>query len=85
MCGPTTNDAWMIKACGWFMQAYGAGAWHSVGSWAQRGWLICMLTCVPVMAVWLAAEPLLLLVGQTPEVSRMTSAYLRCDAHLSKV
>ena len=58
-------------------QAYGAGNYMAVGTWAQRGFCICFIACLPVCAIFLAAEPLLLMVGQTPAVSHMTAAYLR--------
>ena len=63
-------------------QAYGAGKLDAVGLWAQRCWLICMLACLPICAAWLAAEPLLLLAGQTQQVSGMTAAYLRHASEL---
>ena len=70
-------------------QAYGAGNNMAVGTWAQRGFGICLLACLPVSAVWLAAEPLLLMVGQTPAVSHMTASFLRSaplhSAHWDRV
>lgn len=59
------------------MQAYGAKNYAAVGIWAQRGFLICTLACIPIVGLWLCAEPILLWVGQTAQVSHMTAVYIR--------
>jgi len=59
-------------------QAYG----HSpksplVGIIFQRGMLILMLMCVPIAAVWLSAEPILIAFQQDPEVAQLAGLYAR--------
>ena len=38
------------------------------------------VTAIPMSAILLAAKPLLMLGGQTPEVAETTAAYIRCAA-----
>ncbi|KAL3136652.1 hypothetical protein ABBQ38_005893 [Trebouxia sp. C0009 RCD-2024] len=64
----------MSTLCG---QAYGAKSYDLVGLVWQRAMIILALICVPICGVLLAAEKLLLLGGQTPEVAAMTAAYVR--------
>ena len=58
-------------------QAYGAGNYEAVGHWCQRAMVILGLVCIPISAVWLSAQPLLLALGQEVAVARMTAAYIR--------
>ena len=58
------------------------GAWTSerpelVGLWTQRMMLIVGLTLVPIIALWLNAETVLLKLRQEPEVARLAALYLR--------
>ncbi|KAH7882452.1 mate-domain-containing protein [Phlebopus sp. FC_14] len=58
-------------------------AWTSdnpqlVGLWTQRMVLMTAILLVPIIAIWLNAEPILLLLNQQPEVARLAGVYLRC-------
>ncbi|KAE9391407.1 MATE efflux family protein [Gymnopus androsaceus JB14] len=57
-------------------------AWTSerpelVGLWTQRMMLIVSLTLMPIIALWLNAEAVLLKLNQEPEVARLAAVYLR--------
>ena len=39
--------------------------------------VILGLVCIPISAVWLSAQPLLLALGQEVAVAHMTAAYIR--------
>ncbi|KIK58000.1 hypothetical protein GYMLUDRAFT_45564 [Collybiopsis luxurians FD-317 M1] len=57
-------------------------AWTSerpelVGLWTQRMTLIVGLTLVPIIALWLNAEAVLLKLNQEPEVAKLAALYLR--------
>ena len=43
----------------------------------QRAILILGLICIPISALLLSAEHLLLAIGQTPAVAAMTATYIR--------
>ncbi|KIJ61489.1 hypothetical protein HYDPIDRAFT_169720 [Hydnomerulius pinastri MD-312] len=51
---------------------------HLVGLWTQRMVLMTAFLLIPVVALWLNAEPLLLALNQDPEVARLAGIYLRC-------
>ncbi|KAK9868409.1 hypothetical protein WJX84_004748 [Apatococcus fuscideae] len=65
----------MQTLCG---QAFGAKALKEVGNWWQRAVLILWMTCIPISLLWWFMEPLLLLIGQEPDVAHMTNMFLRC-------
>jgi MATE family multidrug resistance protein len=58
-------------------QAHGAGDGRGVGLALQRGLVIAALATVPTVLLWLATEPALLLVGQSPELARMAHDYIQ--------
>ncbi|KIK23952.1 hypothetical protein PISMIDRAFT_678674 [Pisolithus microcarpus 441] len=57
-------------------------AWTSdqpklVGLWTQRMTILVCVVLIPVLALWLHAEPLLLGLNQDPEIARLASIYLK--------
>lgn len=57
-------------------------AWTSdqpqlVGIWTQRMTLVMAVTLIPISAIWLNAEAILLLLRQDQEVARLAALYLR--------
>ncbi|KAG1951770.1 multidrug and toxin extrusion protein [Pimephales promelas] len=57
-------------------QAYGAGNFHQVGVITQRAILILLLACFPCCAFLINTESILLVVGQSPEVARVSQQYV---------
>ncbi|KAM9801679.1 multidrug and toxin extrusion protein 1-like [Neosynchiropus ocellatus] len=57
-------------------QTFGSGNHHKVGVILQRSILILILTCFPCWAILLNTEPILLAVGQEPEVARLSQMYV---------
>jgi MATE family multidrug resistance protein len=57
-------------------QAYGARNYRSLGTALQRALLICWLTCLPIALLWQHVEPLLLRLGQQPEIAAGAAGYL---------
>ena len=57
-------------------QAYGAGRYHLVGLVLQRALLLLTLVAALVAVVWTQAEPILLLLGQDPEIAHGTAQFL---------
>eukprot|EP00227_Mantoniella_beaufortii_P003037 CAMPEP_0197611722 /NCGR_PEP_ID=MMETSP1326-20131121/55945_1 /TAXON_ID=1155430 /ORGANISM="Genus nov. species nov., Strain RCC2288" /LENGTH=286 /DNA_ID=CAMNT_0043180401 /DNA_START=120 /DNA_END=977 /DNA_ORIENTATION=- len=57
--------------------AYGAKSYATLGHVLQRALLILSIVTVPICAVWLHAEPLLLALGQDPTISQVSAGYLR--------
>nr|XP_055052619.1 multidrug and toxin extrusion protein 1 [Misgurnus anguillicaudatus] len=57
-------------------QAFGSGNLHQVGVITQRAILILLLTCLPCCALLINTESILLLVGQSPEVARVSQLYV---------
>lgn len=61
----------------------GSQAWtgaedpHEVGVHLQRAILILTVLFIPIAGLWWWAEPVLLLLGQEPELSRMSALFLR--------
>ncbi|KAI6025992.1 MATE efflux family protein [Pisolithus marmoratus] len=56
-------------------------AWTSdqpqlVGLWTQRMTLLMCVVLIPVLALWLHAEPILLGLNQDPEIAKLASIYL---------
>ncbi|KAI9296154.1 mate-domain-containing protein [Neoconidiobolus thromboides FSU 785] len=48
-----------------------------VGLFAQRGFFVSLVLFLPISAIWLKAEELLLLIGQEEELSRLCGVYLK--------
>uniref|UniRef100_A0A671N2Q7 Multidrug and toxin extrusion protein n=1 Tax=Sinocyclocheilus anshuiensis TaxID=1608454 RepID=A0A671N2Q7_9TELE len=57
-------------------QAFGAGNLHLVGVITQKAILILLLACLPCCAFLINTESILLLVGQSPEVARVSQLYV---------
>uniref|UniRef100_A0A8B9QQF0 Multidrug and toxin extrusion protein n=1 Tax=Apteryx owenii TaxID=8824 RepID=A0A8B9QQF0_APTOW len=55
---------------------YGGKNLKQVGTILQRGILILLLCCFPCWAIFINTERILLLIGQDPEVSRLTQVYV---------
>lgn len=58
-------------------QAHGARDGDAVALAYQRALVIAALVSLPLMALWLATEPILLRLGQDPEVARLAGVYMR--------
>ena len=58
-------------------QAYGAKNYRLVGLYFQRALLIGLLLCLPIIALCLNAEPILILIHQDSEVAAVAGMYLK--------
>ena len=58
-------------------QAFGAGRKSEVGIACQRALVIGTAILLPASLLWWHAEPMLLTLGQTPEVARLAARFLR--------
>ncbi|KAK6160550.1 hypothetical protein DH2020_003931 [Rehmannia glutinosa] len=56
-------------------QAYGAGQIDMLGVYMQRSWVILLSTSFLLMFMYIFAEPLLLLLGQSDDISRLAGKY----------
>ncbi|CAA2991337.1 DETOXIFICATION 29-like [Olea europaea subsp. europaea] len=56
-------------------QAFGAGQIDMLGVYMQRSWIILLTTAFLLMFAYIFAAPLLLLIGQTPDISRVAGKY----------
>ncbi|PON64228.1 Multi antimicrobial extrusion protein [Parasponia andersonii] len=56
-------------------QAFGAGQLDMLGIYMQRSWIVLIATGVILSLFYIFAEPILLLIGQTPEISRATGVF----------
>lgn len=57
-------------------QAHGAGDGPAVGLALQRGLVVAAVASVPIAALWLGTEEMLLLAGQSPVLARMAHDYV---------
>ncbi|XP_056612001.1 multidrug and toxin extrusion protein 1 [Triplophysa dalaica] len=57
-------------------QAFGSGNLRQVGVVIQRAILILLLACLPCCALLINTESMLLLVGQSPEVAKVSQLYV---------
>ncbi|KAG8960369.1 hypothetical protein FRC03_006608 [Tulasnella sp. 419] len=48
-----------------------------VGLWSQRMAVVVFVTQIPIIAIWMAAEDILLFLRQDPEVAALAATYLR--------
>ncbi|XP_052063138.1 multidrug and toxin extrusion protein 2-like [Mytilus californianus] len=55
-----------------FSQTFGSNNTNNVGLILQRGILIMLLACIPIFAVFVNTEYILILVGQNHEVARLS-------------
>ncbi|CAM6093504.1 unnamed protein product [Calypogeia fissa] len=58
-------------------QAYGAKQYHLLGIHMQRAILVLNITSIPIAFIWLSMGPLLLALGQDPEISEYAGQYAR--------
>ncbi|GAB4856250.1 hypothetical protein Ancab_014177 [Ancistrocladus abbreviatus] len=58
-------------------QAYGAKKWSVVSQTFQRTLCLLLLTAFAISLLWLNMEPLLLLLGQDCEITKVAKVYLR--------
>uniref|UniRef100_A0A667Y4K4 Solute carrier family 47 member 3 n=1 Tax=Myripristis murdjan TaxID=586833 RepID=A0A667Y4K4_9TELE len=56
---------------------YGSGNLKRVGVILQRGTLILLLACLPCWAFLINTQPILLAVGQSPDVARLSQLYVK--------
>ncbi|XP_028390489.2 multidrug and toxin extrusion protein 2-like [Phyllostomus discolor] len=65
------------SACDTLMsQSFGSPSKPQVGDILQRGVLLLLLCCFPCWALFLNTQQILLLLGQGPDVSRLTQEYV---------
>ncbi|CAE6397622.1 unnamed protein product [Rhizoctonia solani] len=57
--------------------AWTGGNPQHVGLWAQRTMVLLSMISVPIVLLWLNAEPILLILKQEPKVAHMAGLYLR--------
>ena len=58
-------------------QAYGAKKYRLMGVYFQRAVIISLVSCFPILALCLNAEPILLFIHQDPEVAVVAGRYLK--------
>ncbi|CEL63106.1 putative transporter C323,07c OS=Schizosaccharomyces pombe (strain 972 / ATCC 24843) GN=SPAC323.07c PE=1 SV=1 [Rhizoctonia solani AG-1 IB] len=58
-------------------QAWTSGRPQNVGLWTQRMSVLMTLVLIPILAVWLNAEAILLNLGQEPGIAHLAGVYLR--------
>jgi MATE family multidrug resistance protein len=56
-------------------QAFGAGQVAMLGVYLQRSWIILLASCVIMSPFFVFAEPLLLFIGQDPDVARESARF----------
>ncbi|KAL2503762.1 MATE efflux family protein [Abeliophyllum distichum] len=56
-------------------QAYGAGKLDMLGVYMQRSWLILNISAIPVLFLYIFADPIMNLIGQTPEISKWVGIF----------
>ncbi|GMH10018.1 hypothetical protein Nepgr_011859 [Nepenthes gracilis] len=58
-------------------QAYGAKRWSVLTQTFQRTLCLLLLAAIPISVLWLNMEPLLLLLGQDPDITQLAKLYLQ--------
>ncbi|KAK8939857.1 MATE efflux family protein LAL5 [Platanthera guangdongensis] len=58
-------------------QAYGAKQYHMLGVQLQKAMLVLTLSSVPIAAVWLFADKVLIFLHQDSEISEKAGVYIR--------
>ncbi|KQK09916.1 hypothetical protein BRADI_2g50927v3 [Brachypodium distachyon] len=58
-------------------QAVGAGQLHTLGIYLQRSWIICLVTAVALLPVYVYTGPILRLLRQSPAISAVSGRYAR--------
>ncbi|KAK7394741.1 hypothetical protein VNO78_15278 [Psophocarpus tetragonolobus] len=56
-------------------QAFGAGQVEMLGVYMQRSWLILLGACICLLPIYIYSEPLLLLLGQEPEIAELAGVF----------
>ncbi|KAJ0265251.1 Protein DETOXIFICATION 34 [Hirschfeldia incana] len=56
-------------------QAFGAGQIEMLGVYMQRSWLILIGTCFCLLPLYIYATPLLILLGQEPEIAEISGKF----------
>ena len=56
-------------------QAFGAGQLDMLGIYMQRSWIVLVATAAILSVFYVFAHPILLLVGQTPEISEAAGRF----------
>ncbi|PIA34151.1 hypothetical protein AQUCO_03800014v1 [Aquilegia coerulea] len=56
-------------------QAYGAGKPSMLGIYMQRSWVILLMTAIPLTLVYIFAEPILKLLGQSSEIAEVAGKF----------
>ncbi|XP_028113831.1 protein DETOXIFICATION 30-like isoform X1 [Camellia sinensis] len=56
-------------------QAFGAGQLNMLGIYVQRSWIILITTTLILMFLYIFATPILIFIGQTPEISKAVGAF----------
>ena len=56
-------------------QAHGSRSFRSIGLTLQRALLVSLLTCVPLMLLYACMHPVLLLLGQDPQLAAAAARY----------
>ncbi|KAI7751048.1 hypothetical protein M8C21_032068, partial [Ambrosia artemisiifolia] len=57
-------------------QAYGAHQYEMLGVYLQRSTILLMATAIPLMFLYIFSKPLLLLIGQSPEIAAAASLFI---------
>lgn len=89
----TSAFSFMLAMCsGWLIQLGGTTAIdtlgsatytasedpHELGIILQRGFFVLGVLYIPIIGLWLFSQPLLLMLGQTPELAYTASRFLQC-------
>ena len=77
LLGLTLVMAPMVALDTYAPQSYGAGRLREVGLGTQRAVVVAALILAPAAGCWMVAEPIMLSLGQTAEVARVASRFLR--------
>lgn len=59
------------------LQAFGARNYAVLGEVLHRARAICWTVCIPIALLWWFIEPVLLLVGQEPDLAHLAAINMR--------
>ncbi|KAL5722331.1 Protein DETOXIFICATION 40 [Ranunculus cassubicifolius] len=57
-------------------QAYGAGKYDMLGIYLQRSMILLMATGIPLAIIYIFSKPILILLGQSPEIASAASVFV---------
>ncbi|PIA57928.1 hypothetical protein AQUCO_00500089v1 [Aquilegia coerulea] len=57
-------------------QAYGAGKYDMLGVYLQRSTVLLMATGIPLAIIYIFSKPLLILIGQSPDIASSASVFV---------